>query len=119
MAPAGLDASDFGIIKGGDGTLQKVRRGHEIGVKDGDEFAAGMGEPSAQGASFVPFALSSVVLGYVDAVAPVKGDAVGDDLAGIVGRIVKDLNLEPVCGPVESGDGVDQTAHDVSFIEDR
>ena len=119
MAPTGLDAADRGIVEGGNGSLQEVGRRDEIGVKHGEEFAACVGKPLAQGTGFVAFAIGASELGDIDSVLLMVCDAAGDDLAGIIGRVVQNLNLEPICGPVESGDGVDQTADHMTFIVDR
>ena len=119
MAPAGLDAADRGIVEGGNGSLQKVGRRHKIGVKHSEEFAACVSKSLAQGARFVAFAIGAPELDDIDSLLLVDCDAAGDDLAGIVGRVVQYLNLEPICGPVECGDGVYQAADDMEFIVDR
>ena len=68
MAPAGLNHAQFRFVEEmGDGLAQKVGIGLEIGVKNGDEFAAGLGEGSGQRARFVPFAAVAVQQGDVDA----------------------------------------------------
>ena len=119
MAPAGLDAADRGIVEGGNGSLQKVGRRHKIGVKHSEEFAACVSKSLAQGARFVAFAIGAPELDDIDSLLLVDCDAAGDDLAGIVGRVVQYLNLKPICGPVECGDGVDQAPDDMEFIVDR
>ena len=99
--------------------LEEVRRRHEVGVKDSDEFPARVGQPRLQSARFVALAVDAPILNDVDPLLLMEGDAVGDDLARIVRGVVQQLNLEPIRGPVESGDRVDQAPHDVAFIVDR
>jgi len=42
-----------------------------------------------------------------------------DDFASVVGRVVEDLDLEPVARIVEGSHGVEQPGDDVAFVVDR
>src|SRR5271157_2381405 len=53
VSPTGLQAAQLWILKLWYGSFEPVRRGNKIGVKDGDEFAAGSFQSLFQRAGFI------------------------------------------------------------------
>ena len=60
VGPARLDHADLGIGEIGQRAAQEIRRGQEIGVEDGDEFAGGGLQAFGQRAGLVAFAIGAM-----------------------------------------------------------
>src|SRR4051794_38857301 len=98
VSPAGLHHADAGVGEVVDGAHQEVGGGQEIGIEDGDKLAGREFETCLESARLVAFAVNAVeVLDVVANVAVTLAEGFGK-LGGVVGGIVKNLNLEEFPG---------------------
>src|SRR4029077_5268936 len=108
MAPSHLDHADPGIGKMIDASPQGIWRRNEIGVQNENELAFR--------ALQTGFASSGLKTGAVLAMTRLAATParlqerglIGGDLAGLVGGVVQNLDLEPVPGIVEAAYGPDE-----------
>ena len=101
------------------GAAQEIGRRKEIGVEDGDEFAAGGFQPFGQRAGLVAFAIVAMQVADIGAEGLVALDAGAGDLLRLVGGIVEHLDFEFLGRIVEARDGFDQPLDDVALVVDR
>src|SRR5713101_861043 len=122
VGPAGLDHGDFfsaiRIEEIRDGAAEEIGGREKIGVEDGHEFAAGGAEAVFEGASLEAFAVGAMDAGDGHARGGVAVDASAGDVAGFIGGVIEDLNVEKFAGIVEAGDGFDEALDDVALVED-
>ena len=91
--------------------------GHEVRVEDRDEIPARTAEAVFEGSGFESGPIPAMDVVNVDAAVPVVPRTPFGHIRGVVGRVVKDLDLEPVAGIVQSAYGVDETFDDVQLVE--
>ena len=96
VAPARLDHPDLRVGEVAEGLLEDVGRGHEVGVEDEDELAGGGAQAGVEGARLVAGAVGAVQVVDVEAELAVVLDGAARDRGRLVGRVVEDLDLEPV-----------------------
>ncbi len=118
VGPAGLHHADLGLGKVMDDLHDPVRRGHEVGIEDGDEFAGGGFHDFLEGAGLKACAIGTVQIndGVAEGAVPFK-DELGYFFR-FVGGVVEDLDLEEVLGIFEAADGVDEAVDDELLVED-
>src|SRR4029434_5270434 len=119
MSPAGLDHSHFRVSEVMDGSLQQIPLGNKIGVQNTNEFTFGSLEPYRQGAGFETSAIDTMDALNNKASLLQFPRARGDDLAGFVGCIVQNLDLEELPWIFQFAHGTKQTLGDVHFVKDR
>jgi hypothetical protein len=118
MAPAGLDHADLGIGKEMDRLHEEVGRRDEIGVEDEDELAGAGIETALEGAGLEAGAVHAVDVLDVEAFGPEALDLGLGDVAGFVGGIVENLDLEEVFRVIELGDAIEEALDDVELVKD-
>ena len=119
VGPARLRHADFWILEIRDRTAKKIRFGNEVGIKDSNKFTESRFQSIFKSACFETFAVAAMNMADGNALRGVAFDASLCDLAGFVGGIVQDLNIEKFRRVIEPRDGFDQTFGDVAFIENR
>src|SRR5205807_5376761 len=102
----------------GNGAAEEVGFGDEVGIENGDKFAAGSFKAVFKGAGFVAFAVGAVNISDGHACRGVAIDAGFGDFTSFVGGIVEDLHVEEFMWIIETGDGFDEALDDVTLIED-
>ena len=103
IAPAGLDNADVRVREVVDGTLKKIDRRNEIGIKNGDEFASGSFQSLLQSAGFEAVAVSAVAVFNRVARGHVFVTKALREGVGLVGGIVQNLNLQQFARIVDLG----------------
>jgi len=96
MTPTGLDTADDGVGKVGHDPPQKVWWGEKIGIKDGDQFPLSLSQTSRQRSGLET---GPVWPRHVDHIYPLSletSDGPCCHPAGRIGRIVQNLDLQPV-----------------------
>ena len=116
MFPARLHNADVRVAEVRDGFEQKIGIRHKVGVKDGDKLTAGLLQPIGQGTGFEAFPLRPPHVRNRYALLPVIGYLTGNDVNGIVGRIVEDLNLQLFGRIAEFDDRINQPLSHVQFV---
>lgn len=92
--------------------------GYEVRVENGYEFSLSGVEAVFEGASFVAFAIRAVDVRDRQALSGMACNASTGYLAGFVGGIVEDLNVEEFTRVVKARDGFHEALDDVPFVED-
>jgi hypothetical protein len=100
VLPADLDHTDLGVGEAAGDPAQKIRLGHEVGVEDEDQLAGRGGQPGLERAGLEAGAVTPVVVLDVAAELDEPRAFGAAKVGGVVGRIVQDLDLQPVAGPV-------------------
>ena len=119
MAPTHLHHADLWICEVMYGSLKNIGGWDEIGVEDQYELAFTPLEAGGEGTGF-----KAVTVGAPDIfdIQSVGGQAL-DDLAGLVAglvlRVVEDLDFKAVARIVEVGYGIEQALDDVVFVVER
>lgn len=103
----------------GNGTAEKIGLRDEVSVKDSNEFALGGFETVFQGAGFEAFAIGPMNVDNGEALGRMAFDAGAGDLAGFVGGVVQDLDVEKLAGIVKTGHSVNQAFNNVALVKDR
>src|SRR3954447_15895131 len=117
MSPASLDETGLRVSEVRDGLLQEVPRRDEVGVEDRDELAGSGAQSCLQRARLVADAIFAVKVRDVDAaLSPPLHHTCGNELR-LIRRIVQDLDVEPVSGPIQLTGRVDQALDDVELVE--
>src|SRR5215831_52990 len=119
MPPARLDHSDLRIGEEMDGALEQVLLRNKIGVQDAKKFTFRSSEPDRQCASLKAGAVSPMNALYVKTALAQFPRARGGDVAGLVRRIVQDLDLQKFLRVIEFAHGTEQPLGHVHFVEDR
>src|SRR5450432_3894013 len=103
-----------------DRALEYVRQRQEISVEDQDELALGGPEailerPGLEPRAIHPMDVLDIELRMTELQLRELAPA---DLAGLVGRVVQHLDLEPVAWVADGSHGVEQPFHHVHLIEE-
>ena len=103
------------------GALEDVRVGHEVGVEDQHQLALGGAQAVLQCAGLEPGAIRAVHILDVEiwVAHDELGNLVATDVAGFVGGIVEDLDLEAVARIANRGHGVEQPLGHVHLVVQR
>src|SRR4029077_7925533 len=117
VGPACLRHADGRILEVGNGAAQEIGFRDEVGVKDGDEFAAGGFQSIFESAGFVAFAVVAMNIGDGNALGGMAFDAGAGNFAGFVGGVVEDLDVEDLVRVIKTRDGFDKTFDDVAFVK--
>ncbi len=123
MRPAGLHHADARLGEVVDHLHQPVRRGHKVGVEDGDQLAARDFEALVQRARLVAVPIRAMQMHdglrrQSRSAARVTLDDLSGHLHRLVGGVVEQLNLEAVARIVQPADRVDQPVDDELLVED-
>ena len=121
MIPAGLHHADLGIAERGYRAPQEIPAGHEVRIEDGDEFPLGRLETVLERAR-----LETVAFRAADTTNPGQATTARRrilkqgvyPLGRVVGRVVEDLNLEPVRRIVQVEHGENQLRRNVALVVD-
>ena len=119
VTPAGLHHADLGIHEMGHAPAQELGTRNKIGIEDGDQLASRRLETGGQGAGLEARPIVAMQVVDVEAFLALALDQRGDQLDGLVGRVVEHLDLQPVARIVDTAHGLDQPLRDVLFVEDR
>src|ERR1700719_1814189 len=104
MAPSGLDHPNFRVSKKVNRSLKQIPRRHKIRVENTDKFPSGRFQSARQGAGFETSAIDPMnQLNVVTALAQFFR-ARGGNFAGIIGRIIEDLDLKTFARIIELAD---------------
>ena len=119
VRPARLRHADLGLGEMVDDVHEPGGRRDEVGVEDRDELTPRGLESVVERAGFV-----AVPVGAVDVLDRVPcgaaaGDEGGGDLAGFVGGVVEQLDVELPARVIQFAAGIDQPVDDVLLVEDR
>ncbi len=104
VIPARLDHAEPGIGEGRRRTAQKVRPGYEVGVEDRDQLAARPAQTGRQGPCLEALAFPSTEVSDRRQPATLLRRLLKyslDSIARVVGRVVEDLDLQPLRWIVE------------------
>jgi len=123
VRPAGLHHADARLGEVVDYLHQPVRRGDEVGVEDGDQFAARDLQALVQRARLVSVAVGAMQMHdglrrEARSAARVALDDLGGHLHRLVGGVVEQLNLEAVARILDAADRVDEPVDDELLVED-
>jgi len=118
MSPTGLDAADGGVSKVGDNSLQKVWRGKKIGIKDGHQFPFGLSQASGQRPGLETGPVQPRDVDHICPLSPQTSDGPRRYPAGGIGRIVENLDLQPVARVVQPGRCGQQPLDGVQLVVD-
>ncbi len=102
-----------------DRLLQEIGLRNKIGIENGDELALRRFQPVFQGTGLEARAILPVDIVNVQTDAAPSFHSVGRDHPGLVGRIVKHLDVEQMPRIIEGADGVDEALHHVHFVVGR
>src|SRR6267143_6085391 len=119
MTPACLRESDARVVENAQCAPEEVTRWDEVGVEDGDEGGCGQPQPMRKRACLEALARPSPDVGYADTLAPPVRRTPADDGEGLIVRIVEQLDLQPVGGPLHRAHGIDDPLGDVALVVDR
>jgi hypothetical protein len=109
VAPARLDDRQFLVDREiRHRAPQEVRGRHEVGIEDGDEFTGGGLESRLERAGFETRPVGAVVVRDVEPAARVALNRQLRDVAGLVGRIVQNLDLQLLARVVDAAHRIDQ-----------
>ncbi len=119
VLPAALHHGDLGVEEVVHGAIEDVRVGHEVGVEDQHQLALGGAQAVLQCAGLEPGAIRAVHILDVEiwVAHDELGNLVATDVAGFVGGIVEDLDLEAVARVADGGHGIEQPFGDVHLVE--
>jgi hypothetical protein len=119
MPPTRLHHADRWVAEITDDGAEKIRLGNEVRVEDGDELALGALQPELECAGLVPGPVTATQVHRVEpAVAELENLAARQSL-GFVGRVVEDLDLEPLSRVVEPRDCIEQPLDHRRFVVER
>ena len=98
---------------------QKIGRRNEVGIEDGDVFAFAASQAISQRAGFITRAPRAAQM--LDAVTArlQRLQLSRHQFCCAILRIIQNLNQKPVPRVVESGNGVNQSARDITFVVER
>jgi hypothetical protein len=119
VAPTSLNHADSLVAEIRQHATQELRFGNKIRVKDGDVLTGGMTETITQGAGLIAFARVAMQVSGIDAFPPHLLHRAARDIAGLVSRIVQNLDLQTVTRIVEQPDGIQQAPYNIALVEDR
>ena len=80
----------------GHGGAQEIGPGDEVGVEDGHQLAAGGALAGLERPGLETGAFDAVQVMDVETLDALALDEIGDDRAGLVGRVVEHLDLEAI-----------------------
>ena len=116
VSPASLHHPDLWVLEVPDQRGNEVSFGDEVRVENRDELTLGGSQPVPESTRFESLALGAPHhVDPVSAGAEVAGHAV-DDSRSLVGRIIEDLNLQPVRRIVDRSGRSDQSFRDVPLV---
>src|SRR5260221_4268071 len=118
MLPAPLHERDLRIGEVGDGSLEEIGRGDEVGVEDGDQLAFCETEPVRQGASFEIRGGEAPELHDVEACLTKPRHDLDDDPYRLVVRVIQSLDLEQLARIVERRSRLDRARRRIVLIPD-
>src|SRR3989441_2769406 len=110
VAPARLDDRHSRVAEVRDGRSEKVGLRHRVGIEDRHELSAHLLEPRCERAGLEPRALATVEVDRREPSRTELARRLGGDPAGVVGRVVENLNLETVAWVVKSAHSLEQAA---------
>jgi hypothetical protein len=120
VTPAGLHHADLRVgDEVRDEGAEEVGLGDEVGVEDRDELALRDREARVERAGLVARAIDTVDVADVEPTFGELADVVDDEHAGLVGRVVEDLDLEQLTRVIERGDGVEEARGDGGLVVER
>src|SRR5947209_3448993 len=119
MAPTRLHHADLRIGKVRHQPHQKVGRGYEVGIEDGDKLSARDRQPLFERARLVSDAVGAVDVLNVVTLRREPSNSELRDLARLVRRIVQHLNLEQTGRVLDRAYGLDQTLRDIHLVVER
>src|SRR5919109_2004418 len=117
MPPPRLDHSDLRVGEEMDGPLKQVFLRNKIGVQDAKKFAFGSSETHRQCASLKASAISPMNKLHVKTTLTQFLHTRGDNLAGLIHRIVQDLYLQKLLRIIQFAYGTEQPLGHVHFVE--
>src|SRR5689334_9800295 len=107
MTPARLDDRHSRVAEVWHGRSEKVGVRHRVGIEDRHEVSPCLLEPGRERTGFEACALASMEVDDRQSSRTKLVRGLGDDHAGVVGRVVEDLHLETVTWVVKRGDGLE------------
>src|ERR1700683_1898571 len=116
IAPARLHHGELFVREIGHRAAQKIRGRNKIRIEDGHKFTGRRFQAFLQRTGFIAFAVVAMDVTNGHSEGPVAFYTVAGDLAGLVGRIVENLNLEQLARIVELRNGFDKPFDDVAFV---
>ena len=119
IRPSGLNHTHSGTPEMRQEHLQKLAGRHEVGIENCDQIAGSRSEPVVEGAGLESRPVAPLNVDYVDPPFSPECDAISNQHAGIITRIVEDLDLEQSARVRQLRAGVEQSLYDVPLIVDR
>src|ERR1700691_2784627 len=116
IAPARLHHGELFVREIGHRAAQKIRGRNKIRIEDGHKFTGRRFEAFLQRARFVAFAIVAMDVADGHSEGPLAFYTVAGDLAGLVGRIVENLNLEQLARIIELRSGFDKPFDHEAFV---
>src|ERR1700685_1440574 len=116
IAPASLHHSELFVREIGHRAAQKIRGRNKIRIENGNKFTARRFQAFLQRARFIAFAIVAMDVADGHSEGAVAFYTVAGDLAGLVGRIIENLNLQQLAWIVELRNGFDKPFDHEAFV---
>ena len=119
VPPPHLHHADFRIGEVIDRTLEHVRLRHEIRIQNKDKLTLRGVHATGQRAGLESLAIHAVDVFDIESPRLEAFRFIGRNLAGLVRRIVQNLDLQQFFGIIELAHRLDQTPDHVVFVKNR